>query len=66
MCSSLLHFKSLVCFYLQQAVEAALIQLPMVQACCVVALGEEGEDKYLVAYVVPHHGNKVIASLWLG
>ena len=37
----------------QQAVEAALLQLPMVIACCVVAHGEEGEDKYLVAYVVP-------------
>lgn len=37
----------------QQAVEAALLQLPMVNACSVVAHGEEGEDKYLVAYVVP-------------
>lgn len=37
----------------QQAVEAALLQLPMVNACCVVAHGEEGEDKYLAAYVVP-------------
>jgi len=36
-----------------QAVEAALLQLPMVTACCVVAHGEEGDDKYLAAYVVP-------------
>ena len=46
---------SLIKFFavFQQAVEAALLQLPMVNACCVVAHGEEGEDKYLVAYVVP-------------
>ncbi|EDO29940.1 predicted protein [Nematostella vectensis] len=36
-----------------QAVEAALLQLPMINACVVLALGEEGTDKYLVAYVVP-------------
>ncbi|KAJ7376866.1 hypothetical protein OS493_032015 [Desmophyllum pertusum] len=36
-----------------QAVEAALLQLPMVNGCSVVAHGEEGEDKYLAAYVVP-------------
>lgn len=36
-----------------QAVEAALLQLPMVNACSVVAHGDEGEDKYLAAYVVP-------------
>ncbi|XP_074621791.1 uncharacterized protein LOC141880232 [Acropora palmata] len=41
-----------------QAVEAALLQLPMVSACCVVAHGEEGDDKYLAAYIVPE-GNKV-------
>lgn len=40
-----------------QAVEAALLQLPLVNACCVVAHGEEGEDKYLAAYVVPE-GNE--------
>ncbi len=27
--------------------------LPMVHACVVLVLGEEGEDKYLVAYLVP-------------
>ena len=37
----------------EQAVEAALLQLPKVKACSVVAHGEEGEDKYLAAYVVP-------------
>lgn len=37
----------------EQAIEAALLQLPMVNGCCVVAHGEEGEDKYLAAYVVP-------------
>ena len=37
----------------EQAVEAALLQLPMVNGCCVIAHGEEGEDKYLAAYVVP-------------
>ena len=35
-----------------QAIEAALLELPMVNACVVVVLGEEGEDKYLVAYIV--------------
>ncbi|KAK7495228.1 hypothetical protein BaRGS_00013410, partial [Batillaria attramentaria] len=35
-----------------QAVEAALMQLPMVQACVVLVSGEEGEDKFLVAYIV--------------
>ncbi|KAL9971921.1 hypothetical protein ACROYT_G018144 [Oculina patagonica] len=36
-----------------QAIEAALLQLPMVNGCSVVAHGEEEEDKYLAAYVVP-------------
>ena len=36
-----------------QAIEAALLDLPMVNACVVIVMGEEGEDKYLVAYVVP-------------
>ena len=44
--------------FFKQAVEAALLQLPLVNACCVVAHGEEGEDKYLAAYVVPE-GNEV-------
>ncbi|XP_022103047.1 uncharacterized protein LOC110985905 isoform X2 [Acanthaster planci] len=35
-----------------QAVEAALLELPMVNACTVLAKGAEGEDKYLVAYIV--------------
>ena len=29
------------------------MDLPMVNACTVLAHGEEGTDKYLVAYVVP-------------
>ena len=33
--------------------EAALLDLPMVNACVVLTEGEEGQDKYLVAYVVP-------------
>lgn len=41
-----------------QAVEAALLQLPLVSGCCVAAHGEEGQDKYLAAYIVPE-GNKV-------
>ncbi|XP_049804567.1 uncharacterized protein LOC126248021 isoform X1 [Schistocerca nitens] len=36
-----------------QAVEAALLELPMVNSGCVLALGEEGSDKFLVAYIVP-------------
>lgn len=36
-----------------QAVEAALLELPLVNACVVVVMGQEGEDKYLVAYIVP-------------
>ena len=40
-------------FFIYQAIEAALLDLPMVNACVVIVMGEEGEDKYLVAYVVP-------------
>lgn len=32
--------------------EAALLALPMVHACTVLVSGEEGEDKFLVAYIV--------------
>lgn len=35
-----------------QAVEAALLSLPMVNACVVLVKGEEGDDKFLVAYIV--------------
>lgn len=35
-----------------QAVESALLLLPMVQAAVVLVRGEEGEDKFLVAYIV--------------
>lgn len=45
-------------FLSKQAVESALLQLPVVNGCCVVAHGEEGDDKYLAAYIVPE-GNKV-------
>ena len=38
-----------------KAVEAVLIDLAEVNACAVLVLGEEGEDKYLVAYVVPEN-----------
>nr|CAD7594039.1 unnamed protein product [Timema genevievae] len=34
------------------AVEAALLQLPMVNTGCVLVLGDEGSDKFLVAYIV--------------
>lgn len=27
--------------------------MPMVNTCVVLVIGEEGEDKYLVAYIVP-------------
>ena len=40
-------------FLFIQAIEAALLDLPMVNACVVIVMGEEGEDKYLVAYGVP-------------
>ena len=36
-----------------QAVEAALLELALVNACVVLVMGDEGEDKYLVAYIVP-------------
>ena len=32
--------------------ESALLQLPMVHAAVVLVRGEEGEDKFLVAYIV--------------
>lgn len=35
-----------------QAVEAVLLELQLVKACKVQVHGEEGEDKYLVAYIV--------------
>lgn len=35
-----------------QAIEAALLQIEGVSAAVVVVKGEEGDDKYLVAYVV--------------
>ncbi|BFZ14993.1 hypothetical protein BsWGS_18032 [Bradybaena similaris] len=35
-----------------QAVESCLLSLPMVKACVVLVCGEEGEDKYMVAYIV--------------
>ena len=35
-----------------QAVEAALLSLGIVKACVVLALGNEGEDKQLAAYIV--------------
>jgi len=37
-----------------QAVESALLSLPLVNACTVLAHGDEGSEKYLVAYVVPN------------
>ena len=33
--------------------EAALLETGLCNACVVLVMGEEGEDKYLVAYVVP-------------
>ena len=39
--------------FLLQAVEAALLETGMVNACVVLVMGAEGEDKYLVAYIVP-------------
>ncbi|XP_077966537.1 uncharacterized protein LOC120348546 [Styela clava] len=39
-----------------QAVEAALLQISVVNACVVVTKGEEGDDKQLVAYIVPQTG----------
>ncbi|ELT87526.1 hypothetical protein CAPTEDRAFT_186995 [Capitella teleta] len=38
-----------------QAVEAALLSLPVVNACVVLVEGEEGQDKNLIAYVVPEN-----------
>lgn len=36
-----------------QAVEAALMELPMINAALVLVKGAEGEDKFLVSYIVP-------------
>jgi acyl-CoA synthetase (AMP-forming)/AMP-acid ligase II len=36
-----------------QAVEAAVLELPMVNACYISVEGDEGADKFLVAYIVP-------------
>lgn len=36
-----------------QAIEAALVDLPMVNTGCVLCQGDEGTDKILVAYIVP-------------
>ncbi|RUS78344.1 hypothetical protein EGW08_013895 [Elysia chlorotica] len=35
-----------------QAIEACLLSLPMVKACVVIVCGEEGQDKFLVTYIV--------------
>ncbi len=35
-----------------KAVENALTKLPMVENCVVLAEGNEGDDKFLVAYIV--------------
>ncbi|CAL1531382.1 unnamed protein product [Lymnaea stagnalis] len=35
-----------------QAVESCLLSLPMVKACVVLVRGDEGDDKFLVAYIV--------------
>ncbi|ELT91031.1 hypothetical protein CAPTEDRAFT_168750 [Capitella teleta] len=45
-----------------QAVEAALLNLPMVKACVVLVEGEEGQDKNLVAYVVPESQENVVTK----
>ena len=42
-----------VYFVVCQAVEAALLELPMLKACVTLVMGKEGEDKFLVAYIVP-------------
>ena len=33
--------------------EAILVALDAVNTCVVMVMGDEGEDKYLVAYIVP-------------
>lgn len=40
-----------------QAVEVCLMSLPEVNNCTVVVNGEEGENKFLVAYIVPNGGD---------
>jgi acyl-CoA synthetase (AMP-forming)/AMP-acid ligase II len=40
-------------WYSLQAVEAALLELSIVNTGCVLVEGDEGSDKYLVAYIVP-------------
>ncbi|MDQ3377582.1 MAG: thioester reductase domain-containing protein, partial [Actinomycetota bacterium] len=46
------------------AVEAAVETHLAVRACVVIAEGDEGEDKRLVAYVVPEEGNDERLSEW--
>lgn len=40
-------------FIALKAVEAALMELPMINAALVLVKGAEGEDKFLVSYIVP-------------
>ncbi|XP_039289443.1 linear gramicidin synthase subunit D-like isoform X5 [Nilaparvata lugens] len=42
-----------------QAIERTLLDVAMVSSCCVQAYGEEGTDKYLVAYVVQEPSTKL-------
>ncbi|RZF48402.1 hypothetical protein LSTR_LSTR007569 [Laodelphax striatellus] len=45
-----------------QAIERTLLDLPSVNSSCVQAYGEEGSDKYLVAYIVEETSAKSNAS----
>ena len=45
--------------------ESALLDLPLVNACTVLAHGDEGSEKYLVAYVVPNEQVCTMSYLFL-
>ena len=46
-------FRKLTIYFRPQAVESVLLDLPMVNACVVMVMGDEGHDRFLVAYIVP-------------
>ena len=46
-------FFIIIVIFIIQAVESVLLDLHMVNACVVMVMGDEGHDRFLVAYIVP-------------